>query len=157
MKWKKNEILVSLLCVLPSVLLITATLFVVPRVAATNKPEETSTAPIVDIDNQKEHMPDAVESVFSNKQKDMLEDERLEHQEEAEYMTGTTRISQPIESTVSEGTIENSQTVDFTDLATPENMEFPATSEGITTNVSEEGNQTSETVKSTETTGNSYP
>ncbi len=156
MKWKKNEILVSLLCVFPSVLLITATLFVVPRVAATNKPEETSTAPIVDIDNQKEHMPDAVESVFSNKQKDMLEDERLEHQEEVEYMAGTT-ISQTIEFTTSEEIIENSQTVDFTDLATPENMEFPATSEGITTNVSEEGNQTSETVKSTETTGNSYP
>mgnify|MGYP001029517347 FL=1 len=156
MKWKKNEILVSLLCVFPSVLLITATLFVVPRVAATNKPEETSTAPIVDIDNQKEHMPDAVESVFSNKQKDMLEDERLEHQQEAEHMAGTT-ISQTIEFTTSEEIIENSQTVDFTDLATPENMEFPATSEGITTNVSEEGNQTSETVKSTETTGNSYP
>ncbi len=156
MKWKKNEILVSLLCVFPSVLLITATLFVVPRVATTNKPEETSTAPIVDIDNQKEHMPDAVESVFSNKQKDMLEDERLEHQEEAEYMTGTT-ISQTIEFTTSEEIIENSQTVDFTDLATPEDMEFPAMSEGMTTNVSEEGNQTSETVKPTETTENSYP
>ena len=156
MKWKKNEILVSLLCVFPSVLLITATLFVVPRVATTNKPEETSTAPIVDIDNQKEHMRDAVESVFSNKQKDMLEDERLEHQEEAEYMKGTT-ISQTIEFTTSEEIIENSQTVDFTDLATPEDMEFPAMSEGMTTNVSEEGNQTSETVKPTETTENSYP
>ena len=88
MKWKKNEILVSLLCVFPSVLLITATLFVVPRVAATNKPEETSTAPIVDIDNQKEHMPDAVESVFSNKQKDMLEDERLEHHRQRPDRTG---------------------------------------------------------------------
>lgn len=155
MKWKKNEILVSLLYVFPSVLLITATLFVVPRVAATNKPEETSTDPIVDIDDQKEHMSDTVESVFSNKPKDMLEDEQLEYQEQAEYMTGTT-ISQTIDSTTSEQTIENSQTVDFTDLAVPENTEFPATSEGMTTNVSEEGNQTSETVKSTETTGNSW-
>ena len=155
MKWKKNEILVSLLYVFPSILLITATLFVVPRVAATNKPEEASTDPIVDIDNQKERMSDTVESVFPNKPKDMLEDERLEHQEEAEHMVGTT-ISQTIESTTLEQTIENSQTAGFTDLAAPENTEFPATSEGMTTNVSEEGNQTSETVKSTETTGNSW-
>lgn len=159
MKWKKNEILVSLLCVFPSVLLITATLFIVPCVASQKEPDEAPAESVADEENTTEGMFDITEPPFSEipQENPIWGVEPTEYQKETEDRTDTITISQPTEAAISEGAIEGSQTVTSTDLTTPENMELPATPEETTTNVSEEGSQTNESVKSTETTGSNPP
>lgn len=142
MKWKKNEILVSLLCVLPSVLLITATLFIVPCVASQKEPDENPIEWTNDEENRTEHIFDITQPPSSEilQENSIWDAERTEYSREIEDRTDTIKISEPTESVTSEGAIEGSQTVASTDL-TPDNIESPAIPEEMTTsNVSEEGN-----------------
>lgn len=160
MKWRKNEILVSLVCVFPSVLLITATLFIVSCVASQKEPDENSNNSIIDEENRTESTFDIVEPPSSERPQvnPIWGFERTEYQMETEDMTDTIKISQPTQTAISEGVIEGSQTETPIDLITPEKTESPATTEEMRqSNASEEDSQSSETVKSIRTTGNSLP
>ncbi len=165
MKWKKNKILVSLLCISPSLLLVTATLLIVPRVAKQKESIQNPTESIIDAESRTESMFDTIESLSSEMfQENTIWTDQSEYQEETEDITRATKISQPVETVTSEGTIENSQTIDPTDLTTPEQTESSAMPENatqsdnvISTKASEENSQTIESMKSTETIENSSP